>query len=559
MVTLTREQLEDRLAALHRASLELVQDISLDTLLERIVTLARDQVGARYAALGVLDESGALEQFIPVGMAPEEIAKVEHYPRGLGLIGVLMHTRETIRIPEISEDPRSVGFPPNHPPMHSMLGVPIYLGERQLGQLYLTDKIGAEEFTPDDQQVIETLAAYAAVAISNARLYRKLIQREKDLLRRNEDLALLNNLASSLASSGEIDEILQKVLAHVVDLPGVEAAEFFLRDEDSKVLRMVLHRGKFEEHLWRRDRFEEGEGLIGATVKSGEPRFLVLPTKNSRYLRKDVIRERIHQLACFPLTTRAGTLGALCIAFRQSEPIDELEVQFLTAISSWAGTSIESVRLKYQGRRLAILEERERIGMDLHDGIIQSIYAVGLTLEHARLLLNEDTVQARRRIDQAVEDLNSTIRDIRTYILDLRPRQLHEENLMEGLRRLVNELKANTLLEASLHGPPDGLPQLPDSHALALFHICQEGLANVAKHAHASKVEVYLWATPERAILEISDDGIGFDTQKVTMTLGHGLANMQTRARSVGGDIEITSEPGGGTTLLVWVPFNKQR
>jgi two-component system sensor histidine kinase DevS len=559
MVTLTREQLEERLAALHRTSLEVVQDLSLDTLLTRIASLAREQANARYAALGVLGENGELIQFIPIGMTPEEIQQMDHPPCGLGLIGELMHSREPLRIPEISADPRSVGFPPHHPEMHSMLGVPIYLGERHLGQLYLTDKIGADEFSSDDQQVIEALASYAAVAISNARLYDKLVQREHALTRRNEDLALLNNLAAMLASSSEIDEILDKVASEVVDYLKAEAGEIFLREEDGQTLRMVLHRGRFTEPLWSRDRFLEGEGLIGMTVKTGQPRFLTLPGKNGRYLRREAIQDRIRQIASFPLIGRGGVLGALCVAYYQPEPLDELELQFLTAISAWAGTSIESVRLKYQSRRLAILEERERIGMDLHDGIIQSIYAVGLTLEHARLLLDENPAQSRQRIDQAIDDLNSTIRDIRTYILDLRPRQLHEENLMEGLQRLANELKANTLLEASLHGPADGMPQLPDAHAIALFHIAQEALANVAKHAHANKVEIYLWATPERVLLEISDDGSGFDPQRINMTLGHGLANMQTRARNVGGDVEITSEPGGGTTLLVWVPIKKKR
>ncbi len=135
-----------------------------------------------------------------------------------------------------------------------------------------------------------------------------------------------------------------------------------------------------------------------------------------------------------------------------------------------------------------MLEERERIGMDLHDGVIQSIYAVGLTLEHANLLLVEEPEQTRKRIDQSIEDLNSTIRDLRAFIMDLRPRQLYEEDLMDGLQRLINEFRANSLVEAKLSGPKDGLDDLPDPHAIALFHICQEGLANIAKHAQAKRL-----------------------------------------------------------------------
>ena len=153
------------------------------------------------------------------------------------------------------------------------------------------------------------------------------------------------------------------------------------------------------------------------------------------------------------------------------------------------GTAIDNVRLYNQGRRLAILEERERIGMDLHDGVIQSIYAVGLTLEHARLLIADDPMQSKDRIDQAVDGLNHTIRDIRAYILDLRPRQMNEENLMDGLKRLIAEFKANTQAEITLEGPEEGYRSLPQVQALTLFHICQEALANIAKHAHASSCE----------------------------------------------------------------------
>jgi len=235
-----------------------------------------------------------------------------------------------------------------------------------------------------------------------------------------------------------------------------------------------------------------------------------------------------------------------------------MEVQFLATIGSWVGTAIENVRLNLQGRRLAVLEERERIGMDLHDGIIQSIYAVGLTLEHARLLVKEDPQGMLQRIEQAISDLNSTIRDIRAYILDLRPRQLRNENLMQGIRRLIQEFRANTLLTVNLQGSDEEMAVLGEAQAVALFHICQEALANIAKHARARTVNITLWLSAERALMEISDDGRGFDLEKMQMTIGHGLSNMHTRARNAGGDVEITSEPGNGTTILAWVPIRHE-
>jgi len=203
---------------------------------------------------------------------------------------------------------------------------------------------------------------------------------------------------------------------------------------------------------------------------------------------------------------------------------------------------------------LAVLEERERIGMDLHDGIIQSIFGVGLALDYARMSLNEDVEQAKEKIEQSIETLNETIRDIRAYILDLRPRQFHGEGLRQGVQRLVDEFQANSETRAVLSAPEDGLVDFSAEHATALFHICQEALANIAKHSRAKHAEVLLWSTRDRVLLEVSDDGQGFDLQKMSVTLGHGLSNMHARARKVGGDVEITSTPGQGTAVLAWVP-----
>lgn len=553
---LTREQLEDRLLALHKASLELIQDISLESLLERIAILACEQAGAQYAALGVNNEQGRVEQFIPIGMSEAEIEAMPHPPLGLGLIGALMNKKESIRLTDLTKDPRSSGFPTHHPEMKSFLGVPIVLGNRNLGQIYLTNKQNGPEFTAEDQLMIEMLAAYAAVAISNARMYRSLIQRDRILTRRNENLALLNELSSTLATSSDIDEILEKALNQIMDYLQLEVGEFFLMQEDRRSLKRAMHRGIIADTIWQSDYFKLGEGYVGVTAKDGLPRLLDLPLDDENNEIATIINEKqFRQLALLPLHGRRGILGVLCVGTCHPQPLDDLELQFLAAISSWVGTAIENMQLNLQGRRLAILEERERIGMDLHDGIIQSIYAVGLTLEHARLLLNEDTEMAHQRIEQSIADLNSAIRDIRSYILDLRPRQLHDESLMNGIQRLTNELRANTLLEINLQGPSDGFQNLKEGHAVALFHICQEAMANIAKHARAHSVNVTLWKTPQRVLLEVSDDGRGFDFENKKMSIGHGLANIQTRARNVGGDVEFTSDPGQGTTVLAWVPY----
>ena len=551
---LTRQQLEERLIALHQASLQLVEDVSLETLLERIASVACEQAQARYAALGVLGEDGKLKQFISVGMTQSEVRRIPHPPVGRGLLGALMNTDQSIRVPEIAADSRSSGFPRNHPAMRSFLGVPIRLGENQLGQIYLTEKLDHFEFTADDELIIQMLATYAAVAINNARTYEELKQRDQALTRRNQDLALLNNIAGVLTASLKLDEILHKTLSLVMDYMEVESGEIFLLEEDKQTLRLVLHRGQAAEVFWTRNRFQYGEGMIGLVAKTGEAAVSHDLAHDMRYLRDAVVDAGFKQMACFPLASSGNLVGVLSAVTRSSTPLNEHDTQVITAIGSWAGLAIENAHLHTDARRLAVLEERDRIGMDLHDGIIQSIYGVGLVLEHARLLAAEEPEKSADRIQQAINSLNHTIRDIRSYILDLRPRQFGDENLIDGLRRLVMEFRVNTLAEATLSGAPEDVRDISQIHALALFHICQEALANAAKHSQAKKVDVSIWTSPERIMLEIHDNGHGFEPEKMSMTLGHGLSNMHTRAHHVGGDVEITSVVGDGTSILAWVP-----
>ncbi|MBI5351013.1 MAG: GAF domain-containing sensor histidine kinase [Chloroflexi bacterium] len=551
---LTREQLQDRLFALHRASLELVKDVSLDTLLERIASTACEQSGARYAALGVLDDAGKLKHFISVGMTDGQIKKIPHPPVGLGLIGELMDTEFPLRIPVIAEHPRSVGFPAHHPKMASFLGVPIRAGDIQLGQIYLTEKIGAHEFTGDDEMIIQMLATYAATALQNARLYEQMKERDLALTRRNVDMGLLNGIATTLTSSLELDEILNKTLGLVMNYMKVEAGEIFLLEEDKTTLRMVLHRGQAAEAFWTSNIFQVGEGYPGIAARNRKPMIGTHLASDTNFLRDSVVKAGFQQIACIPLLSGENLMGVMSVATRAMDPFDERSIQLLTAVGTWAGLAIENARLHSNARRLAVLEERDRIGMDLHDGIIQSIYGVGLALEGARLTLEEDPRSAKEQIHQSIDGLNQAIRDIRAYILDLRPRQLGNEGLMAGIKRLIAEYRAHTFSEVLFTGVDSDLKDLPQTQSLTLFHICQEALANAAKHAKAKNVQVVLWSTNDRALLEIKDDGKGFDIDKMQASIGHGLANMQTRAHAVGGDIDISSVSGEGTTILVWVP-----
>jgi two-component system, NarL family, sensor histidine kinase DevS len=555
MVVLTREQIEERLVALHRASLELVSDLSLETLLERIVSLAREQVNARYAALAVLDYDGNFEQFIPVGMSQEEISRMAHPPTGEGLLSVSQRGARTVRIADITKDPRSAGFPRHHPPMKSFLGVPIMLGDFLLGQIYLTDKEDYPEFTEDDERVIETMAAYAAVAISNARLYRDLLEQDRALAQRNEDLALLNDVAAALASSLEVDEILDRTLGRVMSYMKVEAGEIFLTEEGGRNCSWPFTGGLCQSFL------DPGALSVGGrgggdgrskrqavhhqraaqrsqfpTPGGGESR-LHLPGQHP----VDGARERDRRDECgHPQPTQSGQA--------RDQPVDRHRHlgrhdhrERAPAPASPPPGCARRARPDWDGpaRRDHPIDLRGRAGAGLRPHGDQGRPATGL-----------------RQDRPGIEGLNSTIGDIRSYISDLRPRQLGGRNLREGLQRLIEEYQINTCAEAHLLAPPDGLTALPTEHATALFHICQEALANVAKHAHAKRAEVQLWTTTERAILEVADNGKGFDVDKTAVSLGHGLANMRTRAHRVGGDVEISSEPGEGTTVLAWVPLH---
>jgi signal transduction histidine kinase len=396
------------------------------------------------------------------------------------------------------------------------------------------------------------------VAITNARLYQGLTERDQILSQRNEDLALINHMGASMAGSLEIDEILHETLKGVMEYINVDMGEIYLSEEGGHVFKLALHLGEDVGTFWTHDSFQIGEGPIGQVAQTGKPLVSITPGDVGRDFRQAIIDAGYCCMACIPLAIPGSVVGVLCLAAKYSRQMDERTEDLLMSISSWAGLAIENARLHRQAQRIAVLEERERIGMDLHDGIIQSIYAVGLALDYAQIALDEDPKLAKLKIEQAIEGLNNTIRDIRTYILDLRPRQFRGEDLMTGLQQLIDEFTANSRAGATLIVPKNGLVGLPTANATALFHICQEALANVAKHSRAQQVTIHLWSTNERVLVEIVDNGKGFDLRKMSITLGHGLSNMHSRARKVGGDVEISSEPGDGTTVLAWVPRQHQ-
>jgi signal transduction histidine kinase len=544
---------------LHRATLSLYTDLSLDGTLRRIVRAARELTQARYAALGVPDGKGGLAKFITEGLSEPEIARIPHPPIGVGLIGEVYRSGRSLRLPDLARHPRSSGFPEGHPEMRSFLGVPISAFGRPVGQIYLTERIGEGEFTEEDQNLIEMLAAHAAAAIENARLYRQVQDREGELATRNRELELVNSLSTAVSTALELEPLLQGILDRVVGLFRAQAGEVFLRAEDENVFVPVIHRGIAEEAFWAASRVRVGEGFIGRVAETGKAVWTTnLPeTGEARFLRKSVIEAGFGTLVSVPLKARAQVVGVMSVAFLGERPLRVEEIGLLEAIGAGVGVAVENARLYRQARRVAVLEERERIAMDLHDGIIQSIYAVGLTLDTAKIQMESAPGQSEAAMREAIQRLNSVIRDIRAYILDLQPSRVPLDDLAEGLARLANEFRANTLIEAELRAD-DGLGRsLDPAVRSAMFHISQEALANIAKHARASRVWLSLRTEDGEVVLQVIDNGQGFDARATPALLGHGLSNIVDRGHAIGATVEIASSAGDGTTVTVRLPVGR--
>jgi signal transduction histidine kinase len=544
------------LLALREAALAISANLSLTETLKRIVVVAAELVNARYAALGVPDESGEqLAEFVTTGLSPEAEARISHHPRGHGLLGLIMRESRSLRLRDLTQHPKSVGFPPNHPHMKSFLGTPILFQGQSVGNLYLTDKRGAEEFSETDQTLIELLATHAANAVHNARLYQTTLAHSEELEQRNRELAALNAVAIATGQHLELNQVMSEALDHALALSGAEAGEIFLLDQASGDMVMALHRGSFAENFQTIRRFRRGEGFPGEVAETGQPLVTHNLAHDLRFLREQVVKAGFTTFVCLPLVAKGKVVGTLDLAARNPHMFDEGNLSLLTAICYQIGVAVENARLYGQVQELRVVEERQRIGMDLHDGVIQSIYAVGLTLEYINSQWAEgDIAGASERLRGAIEALNATIRDIRAYILDLRPRRFEGDDLVRGLERLLAEFKANTLIAVEFSADADADRQLVPEARLALFHIAQEALSNAARHSRASRVVVRLLNGGADVTLSLKDNGRGFDPERAERRVGHGLLNMRDRALAIGGELTIESPDRQGTEVHVRVP-----
>lgn len=359
------------------------------------------------------------------------------------------------------------------------------------------------------------------------------------------------------ASVFRIDNLSQ-VLDPLCALLNLDACEVHLRNRRNGEWESIFHIGRLD-FIWLIEKITDKNSFLGRSFQKNENRVINLPNRRFSDLNPALQTRSYGQAAAYPIYFDQLPAGVFSIAHSRKNLLSENEVHFLRMTSEWISGIIAYERESQQQRAKIITEERERIGMDLHDGIIQSLYGIGLSMENARHGLENGKKDTIHQIDTSLEALQSAIADIRAYILDLRPRQLRHSNLFDGMQSLIREFRANTMVDVELEGTADEVANLEGEQIEALYHIFQEALSNTAKHAKATKVSVRLWRREDRLLLRILDNGKGIETPKPGRRVGHGLSNMQARAEGVGGGIEIISIRNQGTQLTAWVPLERKR
>ncbi|MFD8753881.1 GAF domain-containing protein [Kitasatospora sp. NPDC059577] len=534
---------QNRVHSLLEAVLAVGRELDLAQALHRIVEAAADLVDARYGALGVIGPDGhSLSQFLTVGLTDEEMAEIGPPPSGRGILGELIREPQPLRCPVLSDHPASAGFPANHPPMHTFLGVPVRVHGEVFGNLYLTDKRGGLDFDEDDEAVIATLAVAAGVAIDNARLYEEAQLRQRWLRASTE-------ITRSLLSGAPRLEVVELIARRAREISGAELADVSVAlagpEERAEELAVEVALGGAPSARLGVTVPVDGT-LSGAAYASGSPVTSDELAGDARFPAGPAGRfDGLGAAVAVPLGTGAGYgRGVLLLARAQGQPaFGPEETGPLLGFADQAALALELAERRRDAEQLNLLEDRDRIARDLHDLAIQRLFATGMTLQSAGRLI--ESPAAADRVARAVADLDETIKIIRSTIFGLRAHSEPDRGLRARATRAVTEAQGTLGFapRLSMEGLLD--TDVPPELAEHVVAVLAEALSNAARHAHASRVEVTLRALAGRVVLTVADDGVGVPEGGRRS----GLRNLAERAERVGGSFTVGPAEGGGTRL----------
>ena len=514
--------------------------LDLQTVLRRIVEAAVRLVGARYGALGVIDDTRLLSQFLTVGIDEATAAQIGPLPHGGGILGLLIDDPQPLRLHDLNDHPAAFGLPAHHPPMRSFLGVPIRVRSEVFGNLYLTEKAGGVDFDDEDESIVLALAAAAGVAIENARLYEDVRHRERWLQASAE-------VTTALLSGTEPEEVLQLLAARARDLAEADFAAIVLPLGDSLVIEVA--NGAAAAHVIGR-RIDPAASLIGDAFLGGATVAIDDIHKSPHWPNNSEALDDFGPVIIVPLVAGEARHGVLWVGnliggrrFRAAHQA------MLEAFADQAALGLELARQRRETEHLSLFRDRDRIARDLHDTVIQRLFATGMQLEGSMRYMTGP--EASERVQGAVSDLDKTIKEIRSTIYSL---QRSDRSRPSSLRARIVEL-IEQLAPAIGFAPTLRLEGLVDTRiskdvADNLLPVLREALSNIARHAKANRADVSVVVDDDWATLTVSDNGIGIPDDGRRS----GLANLGARAKSLGGTFVAQSVPEGGAELVWRVP-----
>jgi signal transduction histidine kinase len=542
------QQRESTFQGLVEAGIALSSELTLDALLQRLVETAAELTGARYAALGVIDVTGReLERFVTHGIDPETHAAIGDLPRGRGILGVLIRDARPLRLHDIAEDERSVGFPPHHPPMKTFLGVPILLRGIAYGNLYLTEKEGGADFTSEDEEVVTLLASQAAVAIENARLY----ESSREWARQLESL---EEIAGAMLSEIEPSRLLGLIVDRMSELLDARFAAVLLAGAEGWLEIAAADGEGAEELVGVRLPIERSKA--GRVFREGTSvrvdAVLDDPDADPDLMRRVGARAGLWT----PLIVREEPIGVLMALDRRGHDprFTDADLRLAQRFAARAAVAVDLSRRVARATVQRIVggqeQERRRLSRELHDETGQALTSILLGLKAL-----EETAGTERfpaALAELREQVVATLQDVRRLAVELRPKALDDFGLVPALERLVGTFAEQTGIETHLESRLQEA-RLASEIETVLYRVVQEALTNVVKHARAEHVSVLLHAKPGRVAVVIEDDGRGFAADTLSGD-GIGLVGMRERIALVGGRLELETSEGRGTTIVVEVP-----